>query len=130
MNNKYITKRLAEFDEKYLNKGTPSGLNEKCFKNFPDLVKDIRNFLTESIHQARAEGYEIGRGEPNEVSYEAGKKEERERVVEEIEKMMKPTLGGSTFMVGKETFTVKSFNHALFTLRDLLSSLQDNPDKE
>ena len=43
MNNKYITKGLEEFDKKYLDEGTPSGLNQKDFKNFPDLVNDIRN---------------------------------------------------------------------------------------
>ncbi len=50
--NKYITEQLEKFDEKYFDKNTPSGLNQKDFADFPSLVKDIRlTFLTQSNHR-------------------------------------------------------------------------------
>ena len=52
----YKEKILEEFDKKYMDKNSISGLNQKDFKNFPDLVKDIRNnFISTKIQQAVAE---------------------------------------------------------------------------
>lgn len=44
----------------------------------------IKSFLSTSIAQAEQDGYEKGRGEPNEVSYEAGKQEMLKKLVEII----------------------------------------------
>lgn len=47
--NQTLTQIQEDFDEKYFDKNTPSGLNQKDFADFPSLVKDIRlNFLTQS----------------------------------------------------------------------------------
>jgi len=40
------------FDEKYLDKNSPSGLNQKDFQSFPKLVKDIPSFIQKTISQA------------------------------------------------------------------------------
>jgi hypothetical protein len=52
-----IAQAEDRFDEKYFDKNTPSGLNQKDFKSFPEIVKDIRNsFLssyTKDLLQAR-----------------------------------------------------------------------------
>lgn len=54
-----IKARLEQCGERYLDKNTPSGLNQKDFQNFPELVRDIPNFLQSSIQEA----YERGREE-------------------------------------------------------------------
>lgn len=41
---------LKSFDERYFDKNSPSGLNQKTFRSYPELVRDIReSFLTASI---------------------------------------------------------------------------------
>ncbi len=50
-----LSQILKAFREKYFDKNTPSGLNQKDFNNFPELVKDIYdNFLTATIKSACA----------------------------------------------------------------------------
>jgi len=45
-----------EFDERYFDKNTPSGLNQKFpFLTFIKMVKDIKQFITKVESEAREE---------------------------------------------------------------------------
>lgn len=46
----------AEFEERYFDKGTPSGLNQHDFGSFPELVKDIPSFIREVEKRAEERG--------------------------------------------------------------------------
>ena len=73
-------KIIKEFDEKYYDKGTPSGLNQKEFRNFPELLKNSRLFLLSSLHQVATEAIEAVKLEKKEISYS----QEERKVLEEI----------------------------------------------
>jgi hypothetical protein len=47
-----ITESLKRFDEKYFDKNSISGLNQKGFKNVVELVKDQRDFLYSELKSA------------------------------------------------------------------------------
>jgi hypothetical protein len=71
---KTIDKILEEFEERYFDKNTPSGLNQKDFSNYPSLVKDTKSFIAQSFKEflegeiERMEWEEKGHDPDDEVS--------------------------------------------------------------
>lgn len=48
-----------EFKERYLDKNTPSGLNQRDFQNFTELVRDIPSFIQQLLDNREAEVVKI-----------------------------------------------------------------------
>ena len=46
-----------EFDEKYYDFNTPSGLNQRNYRNFKAMVDDIKQFIAKQKVEAKKEGY-------------------------------------------------------------------------
>lgn len=57
---KLIAEVEKEFDKRYMDKNSISGLNQKKFKNFIDLTRDTKQFLTNQITKSYEAGFMAG----------------------------------------------------------------------